>query len=275
MAQIRTGYEPYFKEISGGNPVLGRACLLPWDTEIFGFPVGCYQIGTEELDEPMKHEFSAHFLSWSRRNQLALCLCAIPAASLFWKLCLPEVGFCFVDFGVRATLNGLQTASLPEGRTQLRKAQPEDWEIIETIAAQSFRHGRYHADPLFPRQLADLRYQRWIRSALSGEHDIDHVYVMGEPGRVKGFYHVTIEGSRSDLRLAAVPPELQGTMLGFDLYVSMLHLLKRLGVRRATTSISASNTAVMNIYSMLGFGFSEPETIYHWHAANFRGWAAQ
>jgi L-amino acid N-acyltransferase YncA len=89
---------------------------------------------------------------------------------------------------------------------------------------------------------------------------------MGEPGNVQGFYHLTVDGSVADLRLAAVAHELRGTMLGFDLYLAALHALKELGVRKIVSSISAMNTPVINVYSMLGFRLSEPEVIYHWHA---------
>jgi GNAT superfamily N-acetyltransferase len=192
-------------------------------------------------------------------------VCTIPAGDGFWTSRLPEMDFQFVDFGLRASLNGLQTARLPETRISLRRAQREDWAAIESIASQSFHHGRYHADPIFPRELAHLRYRHWIRRALAAEDSPDRVYALGELGSVNGFYHVTVEGTTSDLRLAALSPELQGTMLGFDLYASMLRLLKSSGVRQVLTNISAANTGVMNIYSMLGFRFSEPEAIYHWH----------
>jgi hypothetical protein len=90
--------------------------------------------------------------------------------------------------------------------------------------------------------------------------------VLEHQGEVKGFYHVSVEGEAADLRLAAIAPELQGTLFGLDLYTSMMTILKDLGVRRVVTSISAANTSVMNVYSMLGFRFSDPELMFHWHS---------
>jgi hypothetical protein len=250
---------------------LGKAAVLSWDSEIFGFPVGSYKIGAEHLDNKLGKEFSERFLKWAEHHGLRLCMCAVPAANSSWRLCLSEAGFRFVDFSLRVTLNALQTARLPEARVTLRDVGKNEWDVIEGIAEHAFRHGRYHADPLFSRALADLRYRRWIRNALSSESTSDRVYVMGEPGTVQGFYHVTINDNTSDLRLAALRPDLWGTMLGVDLYVSVLYALRTLGVRRAVTTISAANTAVMNIYSMLGFSFSGAETIYHWHAVSDLG----
>jgi len=270
-----TGFVPQYERICPGNPALGSASLLPWDAEIFGFPVGSFEIGAERLDEVLEKEFSARFLAWAKRHGIRLCMCAIPAANSWWKLALAAAGFSFVDFALQARLNELQTARLPEPRTALRDVEAGEWEAIEAIAEHAFHFGRFHADPLFPRELADLRYRRWIRNARAALSVSNRVFAMGEPGAVQGFYHVFINGGDSDLRLAALRPDLQGTMLGFDLYVSVLHSLKGLGVRRVQTSISAGNTSVMNVYSMLGFSFSRAEAIYHWHSTSAFGRAAE
>jgi hypothetical protein len=52
-----------------------------------------------------------------------------------------------------------------------------------------------------------------------------------------------------------------------ELYSAMLHELRRQGVRRVATSISAVHTNVVNIYSMLGFRFGNSGIIYHWHSS--------
>ena len=152
----------------------------------------------------------------------------------------------------------------------MRAAVPSDWEAIEEIAASSFHHGRYHADTLVPKTISDLRYRHWIRRALTGNHPIDRVYVLEQGGSVRGFYHFTVENESSDLRLAAISSKLQGSGLGFELYLSVLHLVASLGVRRATTTISATNTAILNVFARLGFRFSNPQAIYHWHSLNLR-----
>jgi hypothetical protein len=273
VSLVRTGYRQDFEELCSGDPRLGRACVLPWDSQTFGFSAGTYKVGVDELDRTLFEEFLERFSKWVGQNKIEVCSCVVPAQCRFWNHYLNEAGFRFVDLGLRVSLSNLTRVQLPEARFTLREAQPEDWDLVEAIASESFQHGRYHADPLFPTRLADLRYRDWVRRAFNEKNGIDHVYVLGEVGAVEGFYHVTVEGSVSDLRLAAVAPALKGTMAGFDLYVSMLHKLKSLGVRRVITNISATNTAVLNVYSMLGFRFSEPETIYHWHSEKMRSGA--
>lgn len=264
MPLARSGYELHFEDISGGRPLLGGVAVVPWDTEIFGFPVAYYRIGAENLDPSARSALQERFLSWAQRNKISVCACAIPAANSSWKLYLPEIGFRFVDLSMEAALHGLGTATWPNLHP-LRLAEPADWSSVESLAARSFAHGRYHADPLFPRELADRRYAEWVRRALGGGDGADRVYVMGDPVAVQCFYHVTVAGENADIRLNAIAPELQGKGLGAELYGSVLQLLKEAGVRRVVTSISASNTAAVNIYSKLGFRFSKPELIYHWH----------
>jgi GNAT superfamily N-acetyltransferase len=272
MPLARTGFQLCFEEICPGRAELGRAALVPWDSEIFGFPVALYQPGAERLDARVREEFVKRFAAWTGTNRISMCACTVPASEAYssWKFYLGEAGFHFVDFSVQATLNGLQHACLPEARTTLRQARSDDRDVIAAMAATAFHNGRYHADALFPRHLADKRYSHWVRNAMSADGGIDRVYVMGLPGSVEGFFHVTVEEGVSDLRLAAVAPALRGTLLGFDLYVSVLDALKGLGVRRVVTSISAANTAVMNVYAMLGFSFSAPEMIFHWHGADLK-----
>jgi RimJ/RimL family protein N-acetyltransferase len=268
MPLERTGYQLYFEEICAGNPTLGSVSIVPWDSEIFGFPVAVYRTGAERLEAAAQREFVQRFRAWAKQKGISLCACILPVneSHSFWKPFLGEAGFYIVDFSVQTTLSGLQEASLPESRLELRAARLDDHEAIEAIATQSFRNGRYHSDPLFPRELADKRYCQWVKNALQTKDTVDRVYVIGAPGSVRGFIHLTEEERVSDIRLAAVAPALKGTALGFYLYVAGLHLLKGLGVRRVVTSVSTANTPVVNVFATLGFSFSAPEMIFHWHA---------
>jgi hypothetical protein len=241
------------------------AALVPWDSEIFGFPVASYRTGA---GEPPSLALRVQFRDWAAAHAVAVCSCAIPADDLRWKRLLPAADFQVVDFALRVTCNRLQASALPRTRVELRPAVPRDYPAIEAIAAGAFAHGRYHADPRFPANLANRRYVQWMRNALSSEAGRDRVFVAGEPGQVKAFYHVSLEGESADLRLAAIAPALQNTMttLGFELYAAVLHLLGQSGIRRAYASVSAANTSVMNVFARLGFRFDRPELVYHWHA---------
>jgi L-amino acid N-acyltransferase YncA len=263
MTLHRVGYELQLEAISG-NGAFGSAALVPWDTEIFGFRVAAYKPGSICAGQDMTPVF-ASLRSWLEANEISLCSSTIPASDSFSRSWLPEAGFRFVDSTLQVSLGPLSRAHLPKQRLELRPAEPEDHPAIGAIAAQAFAHGRYHADPVFPKELANLRYRRWMQTALSGSKPEDRVFVLGKSGQVLGFYHVTVEGDLSDLRLAAIAPDLKRTGVGIDLYVGVLETLRNMGIRRVISRISSANTGVMNIYALLGFRFSHPEVIYHWH----------
>jgi hypothetical protein len=39
-----------------------------------------------------------------------------------------------------------------------------------------------------------------------------------------------------------------------------------MGARRFVTKVSAANMGVVNLYASIGFRFSNPAHIFHWHA---------
>ncbi len=266
---MRAGYRTFPEQICPGNASLGEAYLLPWDSETFGFPVATYQPIVEKLNGEEQLQFKVSLHAWMEQNGVRLCSCSVPGDERFWKAFLPANSFQFVDLSLGAFQNDLRTLALMRSRVQLRPAERQDWEIVERIAIESFQHGRYHADVQVPASLSNLRYRHWIQRALTGTQPIDRVYVLERGGSVQGFYHFTVEGQSSDLRLAAISSSLQGSGLGFEMYLAVMHQLTRLGVTRATTTISATNTAILNVFARLGFRFSHPQAIYHWHADDF------
>jgi L-amino acid N-acyltransferase YncA len=265
---IRTGFELEFEPISAENPAWGAAALVPWDTEIFGFRVAVYKPSIF-AGADMAH-FGAGFASWMKTHTISLCSCVLPAADSSWSRRLSETGFRLVDCTLQVSLEPLSAAHLPETRLLVRLATPDDHPAIEAIAKQSFTHGRYHADPLFSNELADRRYLRWVQNALSGARAEDRVFVLCGPAEVMGFYHGTVEGEVSDLRLVALAPQFRETGAGMALYTGALRELRKLGIREVISSISGANAAAINVHSRLGFHFRHPERVYHWHAKHLR-----
>ncbi len=263
-AVVRSGFHLSYEPISALSE-MGAAAIVPWDTNIFGINIASFRPGPEIAAPDQALAFREAFINWMRPRHVALCSAVLAPAQSPWRDVLAQADFQFVDLSTQVTLS-LGAAKLPPVRSILRLAQPDDRAAIEAIAAESFSHGRYHADPRFPNHLADRRYSHWVRNVLTAPSEIDRMYVMEDAGQIAGFYHVTIEGPVSDLRLAALAPGSKATMLGVELYAAMLHELRGYGVRRVIASISAMNTNVVNLFSMLGFRFAGPEIVYHWHS---------
>jgi hypothetical protein len=258
-----SSFQAEYKPLSASNPAWGSVALLPWDEAIFGFPVADLRMGP---DPPAAKDFPLFreaLLSFCRRTKSELISVRVAASDTALSALLLQSGFVYVDFALLATLSKLEPASLRKTGFTLRRAEPADHEAIYQICGNAFHFGRYHTDPHFPRELANRRYVQWLRRALSGSDPDDVVFVLGGPGKVIGFTHVVLHDTNADLRLLAVAP---GSSLGFWLYTETLRAVHALGAKGVSAGISAANVRVMQICSALGFRFSHPEVILHWHA---------
>jgi hypothetical protein len=258
-----SSFQAEYRPLSDSHPGLGLVASLPWDEAVFGFPVADLRIGPElpKVDDiPRLREA---LLSYCRRTGSELVSVRVAAQQTSLTAMLSRVGFVYVDFGLLATLPKLELGSLLKTRFAVRHAEPADHDAIYQICGNAFDFGRYHTDPYFPRELANRRYLHWIRRALSSSDPGDIVFVLGRPGRVSGFMHVALHENNADLRLGAVAP---GSPLGFWLYAETLRAIHALGAKSVSTGISAANVRVMQIYAALGFRFSRPEVILHWHS---------
>jgi hypothetical protein len=244
---------------------LGQIAMLPWDTDIFGFPVADYRPGALGELADATGRLATRLERWANQESVELVGCRIPSEPAALGSFLESAGFRFVEFQLRATLPRLRVEELAPPRITVRPARDADREAVVQIAGSAFLLGRYHADPQFPRPLADRRYRVWIERALAEPTPGTLVEVVGQEGAARGFLHAELEKAAADIRLAAVDREAAG-IAGPELYRGALRELASRGATQATARISAANTAVLNIYASLGFRFHEPELVFHWHA---------
>jgi RimJ/RimL family protein N-acetyltransferase len=262
-------FECTYQILSNQSPEWGRVALLPWDEKIFGFPVADLRLGSERPKCEETPEFRAALDSFCMRTKARLVSTRADARDTSTIGMLSKAGFLAVEFSFKATLPRIKLQSLPPRRYQLRLATPEDHFGITEIARKAFLFGRYHTDPRFPRELANRRYVHWVLNALNGTDQSDLVFVLGPPGGAIGFMEVIVRDGKADLRLGAVDPERNSGLAGFSLYAETLRALLEMGTKSASAKIAAANTAVLNVCASLGFRFSQPETVLHWHAPDF------
>lgn len=179
------------------------------------------------------------------------------------KRALHERGFYYTD-----TL--LETVAT---REQLRPLKPLDGHNM-SVAAKivgisrefeldaalaichgAFAHGRFHRDFNVDPAAATLRYDNWLRQlAAAGQ-----VYGLFAEGRLAGF----IGYSGNALVLHAVAPAYRGRGLAKYWWRQVIADLFAAGHASVTSSISAANLAVLNLYATQGFSFRHPQDIYH------------
>jgi hypothetical protein len=263
-----SSFEAQYKPLSEAHLEWGSIALLPWDEAIFGFPVADFRIGAAPPDVRDLPAFREALLRFCRQTRCDLISARVTATAPPLVSLLLKAGFIYVDFCLLTTLSKLTPESLPKSRFAVRPAQSRDHEAIYQISASAFQFGRYHSDPYFPRELANRRYVQWMRNALESSDPEDLTFVLASPERVFGFMHVVIRCRDAGLRLGAVVP---GSSLGHFLYSETLRAVSGLGAMSASTSVSAANVGVLNIYSALGFRFSRPEVILHWRSSQATG----
>lgn len=261
-------FEATYQNLSEAEPAWGRVAVLPWDTDIFGFAVADYKPGDVGAIFAGRHHFHPRLREWAKDNSVELIGCAVRSSEPRWRTLLPHFGFAYVDATLTYTLPKLQTAKFPRKHVPVRLATLADQEAVERICEIGFRAGRYHADALFPLQLANTRYRKWLANEFASLGESNRIYVAGEVGAPVGFTHVRVNGTEAYITIGGADPAVQSSVLPFAVFIGTLEALRDSGVRRAQSKLSAGNTPMLNLAAYAGSRFSDPETVFHWHAEN-------
>lgn len=246
--------------LEGGTSDTGKIARLSWDSEIFGFGVADYEPPAETTVEP--EVLAGSLAGWEKKNAVQIVSCRVSAGSAALADRLQASGFRFVELQLSATLPRLLGANLRDPGLTVRAPAPEDHSRLLEIAGTAFRFGRYHADPRFPRVLADRRYRTWVKGALAERSQQTRLFVVGPVGRPVGFLHAAVAEGMADIRLAGVDPDNSG-IAGPALFLGALKGFAAEGVERITARLSAANTSALNLYASLFFRFHEPELVLH------------
>jgi hypothetical protein len=251
--------------LDADHPEWGQVFVVPWDTDIFGFPVGTYAPGDPKAIQADLGAFGERFRAWTSTNRVELVSCAVPADDRVWRALMPTLGFMCVEQTLDLTFR-VQAYSAPPPSRPVRLATVDDHPRIEEIAEHTFRHGRYKADPRFPPELADRRYRHWVRSACTSTNPADRVYVVGKPGNVKGFFQMRLVEDRAEIGIMGVTESAKGSPAALQLFTGTQLELKAQGVRWITAKLSAGNTRIMNMVAHFGWRFRNAQATFHWHA---------
>jgi len=234
-----------------GGPL--RFAVVPWDTELYGFPV--YELRVEEADPGPVREQLRPWLTTLGTDRPTLVYVKIPTRAVAMAQALTAHGFYPVETAIEialtlARMTPITGRKLP-GIT-LRPAVAADLPKIMTIARGGFTADRLHVDPNLPSEAADRRFAEWVeRGFHAGE--MVFAYEDQKAGQLIGFYHVRATGPTAvDLSLAAVDRPFQRSGLGALMYQAVLEECRSLGYQLASTRISINNIDVLNLFARLG-----------------------
>jgi len=128
-----------------------------------------------------------------------------------------------------------------------------DWEIFE--------HERFRLLPGVTPERLNARYAMWAEALR--ESDPEHCFQILQGGAPQGWFLGHAESSDTvNLTLGVL--RHGASISGFTIYQAALKRFAGMGYRIGTAAFSASNTAVLNIYSKLGARFTCPSEIWMW-----------
>jgi len=235
---------------------------VPWDSEIYGTVVA--QVNDiEVLDADGATEDFEAFEAWRQAGSVGIVSCRLPHDRLRESILLEQRDFRFIEMVLHPRVQLSGDPPPPDAGLLIARAEEADVAELVSLAERAFGHERYHVDPRLDPRLGDRRYGRWVRSSLAQESQ--SLLRVSDSGRTVALFIVEERPDRSVYwHLTAIAPEFQGRGYGRRVWRAMLRRHSLDGLREVTTTISARNTPVLNLYSQLQFRFDPPEMTFHW-----------
>jgi GNAT superfamily N-acetyltransferase len=258
-------FERHFEFVSQDNPGSGKIALIPWDIETFGFGVADFQIDYSHKSQQNCHKIKTQIEKWAKDHDIELIGTTVAAGDNAKLAFVESLGFRYIDTTLSVTYKNVQTNRYPASKIELLPADKAALDTVVEICGNAFSNGRYHADKCFPKQLADRRYQDWVRRTLD-EGNPQKLLTAAIDGQVCAFSVIQVDGKLGYLQLNAVAPKWQGQKIGYGLIVSSLFYLQKQAVDSVHSKISVSNIRALNLHASLGAKFDDAQVLLHWHA---------
>ena len=212
----------------------------PWDARVLGVPAF-------ELTA-----LSQEAVQWLQRTAGFFTL-KLPSASPKGE---PErYGFYYCDTLLCPSCVCERFVPHDDGRCSL--TGDFDLDAVLAMVPGAFTHDRFHKDARIPPALGDDRYVRWLRD-LQAQGRLRAF--LWERRELAGFWGYTAEGV---VVLHALASGFRGRGLAKHFWTAGCRMLFDQGFRTLASSVSASNLAVMNLYSSLGFSMKDAVDVYH------------
>jgi len=244
--------------------------LVPWDTEIIGLPVA--EISRFEVtDAGTAGTHYAHFEKWCELQNIELCSCRLNHDRLVESLFLQEHGFRFIEINYRPEFHGLQQQRFSDESVEIEVAKADDQVCLAQMAAEIFKHGRFHQDISLGSTIGNERYKTWLINSFSHPSQVVYKCLIGR--EIAGFFVTEYSANKQcNWILIGLAPGFQGRGFGTRVWKAMMRFHQAEGMESIVTSITSHNTAVFNLYVKLGFRFPAPQVTFHWGTAKQDGY---
>lgn len=240
---------------------------LDWDSQFFGYTVGCIQLEQTELttkilrqiadiSQPFRLIYVQVTPGGNARKLLEKLGCLYVGDKIDHVLDISKKPIKTIDSGLKSILQYGEIAD----RSELQK-----------LALLSGIHSRYNIDPNFTHDEFNRLYICWIDKSLAEVRKVP-MCLMKMGDRVVGFVSfsvIDIHSIRVDL--IAVEPKNRGQGIAEDMLNTVIHYAIEHGYKEIHISTQSANIPALNLYKKVGFVVSSQLSIYHlWqeHAKN-------
>ena len=170
-------------------------------------------------------------------------------------------GFNIVEHTLDVYTNGLDFKKL----TDLSKLIPlsvddyneSDIIHVRDISEHNFKFGRFYEDPFIDSLISTKRSFNWIDDLINQNVTIK---VVKKKNIVVGFLAYEVHQNKAELILGGVKENYRH--LSYSFWSKVLLNIESSSIN---TRISSSNIDVLNLYSFLGFKFTNPQFGFHKH----------
>lgn len=158
-----------------------------WDSTHFGFPIGRIA-AMAVLPGPHAPIIATTLIreiySTSAARDLAFLSARIDVEDYACIHALEEHGFRFRDVALTFAYQKRQKVETLRSLNPVRPAVLSDIDTLVKIATRAFEQDRFHRDPRFPKEKADMVYGNWVQNSFKKE---DPVWVALKDGTPIGF----------------------------------------------------------------------------------------
>lgn len=210
----------------------------PWDTAVFG--ISCCEI----------IDLSEAALAYAATTPGHYTVKLDPLAD---KSLLHRCGFYYTDTLLQPVCDA--SRFVDHAHPEVSVCVLADAQRLLPMCRDSFAYGRFHRDFNLSAEAADRRYMQWLEQLCREDAVLGLIY----EGELAGF----IAARKGALVLHALDARFRGRGLAKYLWSAACRHLFAAGAIELSSSISAANLAVLNLYASLGFRFRHAVDIYH------------
>lgn len=222
----------------------------PWDGEPLGLSAQNIVEFVAETDKNANTLITLFDIAYSNTDYSSI---RIDSRDISQIKALGRAGYHMTEVVMKVTgvLPKLNLDTSLFGKFTFELASEDDFDYISEYSVKYFDHGKFHEDPLIERKTANLRNINMVRDLTSSYT----TYVGRVNQNILGFMILDQNDDSIELLLGGIHPNYRHLSYAFWNRVFYEYIDK--GVKKVTTTISAANIPVVNLYSRLGFKFNQ------------------